>query len=75
MSRAEEIHMKEFKGTRSGHDSLRGMLGSGDLSSFTSPSPTNMVFEEFDTLDANDMLLLHECMQVPHPSMTKSSMP
>ena len=28
------------------------------------------IFEEFDTLDANDMLLLRECMQVPHPSMT-----
>ena len=32
------------------------MLGLGHLSSFT--SPTQMVLEEFDSLDANDVLLL-----------------
>ena len=60
MIRSEEVHVKQFEWTSSGHDSLRGMLGSGDLSSLT--SPTKMIFEEFDTLDANDMLLPHECM-------------
>ena len=49
------------------------MLGSGDLSSLT--SPTKMIFEEFDTLDVNDMLLLRERVQIPHASMTKSLMP
>ena len=73
MSGAKEVHVKQFKRTSGSQDSLRGMLGSGDLSSLT--SPTKMIFEEFDTLDANDMLLLRECMQVPHPIMTKSSMP
>ena len=68
-----QIHVKQFKRMRGSHDILRGMLGSGDPSSLT--SPTKMIFEEFDTLDANDMLLLRECMQVPHPNMTKSSMP
>ena len=49
------------------------MLGSGDLSSLT--SPTKMIFEEFDTLDAYDMLILRKGVEVPHASMTKSSMP
>ena len=49
------------------------MLGLGYLSSFT--SSTQMVLEEFDTLDANDMLLLRERVQIPHASMTKSLMP
>ena len=65
--------MKQFKWSTGSHDSLRGMLGSGDLSSLT--SPTKMIFEEFDTLDANEMLFLRESVQVPHPSVTKSSMP
>ena len=73
MIRTKEIYVKQFKWSSGGHDSLRGMLGLGHLSSLT--SPTKMVFEEFDTLDANDMLLLRECMQVPHPSMNKSLMP
>ena len=49
------------------------MLGLGHLSGFT--SSTQIVLEEFDTLDANDMLLLRERVQVPNASMTKSSMP
>jgi hypothetical protein len=60
MSRAKEVHMKQFKRTRGSHDSLRGVLGSGHLSSLT--SPTKMIFDEFDTLNANDELLLHECV-------------
>ena len=49
------------------------MLGLGHLSSFI--GSTQMVLEEFDTLDANDMLLLRERVQIPHASMTKSLMP
>ena len=49
------------------------MLGLGHLSCFT--SSTQVILEEFDTLDANDMLLLRERVQVPHASMTKSLMP
>ena len=56
MSGAKEVHVKSFKGTSVSRDSLQGMLGSGHLSSLT--SPTRMIFEEFDTLDANDMLLI-----------------
>ena len=56
MSGAKEIHVKQFKRRGGSHDSLRGMLGSGHLSSLTSPA--KMVFEEFDTLDANAVLLL-----------------
>ena len=73
MSGAKDIHVKQFEWTRGSHDSLRGMLVLGHLSSFT--SSTQMVLEEFDALDANDMLLLRERVQVPHASMTKSSMP
>ena len=68
MSGAKEVHVKKFKMMSGSHDSLRGMLGCGHLSSLT--SPTKMVFKELDTLDANDVLLLRECMQVPHASMT-----
>ena len=60
MSRAKEILVKQFKWTSGSHDSLQGMLGLGHLSSFT--SSTQMVLEEFDTLDANDILLLRECV-------------
>ena len=73
MSGAKEVHVKQFKSTSGSHDSLRGMLGSGHLSILTSPA--KMVREEFDTLDADDMFLLRERVQVAHASMTKSSMP
>ena len=73
MVRTKEVHVKQFEWSSSGHDSLRWMLGLGHLSSFT--SSTQVILEEFDTLDANDMLLLCEHVQVPHASMTKSSMP
>ena len=65
--------MKQFKWTSGSHDSLRGMLGLGHLSSFTSSA--QVILEEFDILNANDMLLLRECVQVLHASMAKSSMP
>ena len=58
---------------RSSHDSLRHVLGSGHLSGLT--STTEVILDEFDTLDANDMLLLDECAQIPHASMSKTSMP
>ena len=62
MSGAKEVHVKQFKRATGSHDSLRGVLESGHLSSLT--SPTRMIFEEFDTLNANDVLLLRECVQV-----------
>ena len=49
------------------------MLGLGHLSSFT--SSTQVILEEFDMLDANDMLLLRKRVQIPHAYMTESSMP
>ena len=70
MSRAKEVHVKQFKRTSGSHDSLRGMLGSGHLT-----SRTKVIFVEFDTLDPDDVLLLHKRVQVPHASMTESMMP
>ena len=68
MIRSEEVHVKQFEWTSSGHDSLRWMLGLGHFSSFTGSA--QVILEEFDILNANDMLLLRERVQVPHPSMT-----
>ena len=73
MIRTKEIHVKQFKWSSGGHDSLRWMLGLSHLPSFT--GTTQVILEEFDILNANDMLLLRERVQVPHASMTKSSMP
>ena len=56
-----------------GHDCLRGVLGSGHLSSLT--STTKVIFNEFDALDANDVLFLDECAKISHASMSKSLMP
>jgi hypothetical protein len=49
------------------------MLGSGHLSRLT--STTQMIFDEFDAFDANDVLLVDECAQIPHASVSKASMP
>ena len=73
MIRTKKIHMKQFKWSSGSHDCLRWMLGLGHLSSFTGPA--QVILEEFDILNANDMLLLRERVQVPHASMTESSMP
>ena len=73
MVRTKEIHVKQFKWSSGAHDSLCWMLGLGHLSSFTGSA--KVILEEFNILNANDMLLLRECVQVPHTSMTKSSMP
>ena len=73
MIRAKEVHVKQFKWTSGSHDSLCEMLGLRHLSSFTGSA--QVILEEFDILNANDMLLLRERVQVPHVNMTKSSMP
>ena len=73
MIRTKKIHVKQLKWSSSGHDSLRWMLGLGHLSSFTGSA--QVILEEFDILNANGMLFLRERVQVPHASMTKSSMP
>ena len=73
MIRTKEIHVKQFKWSSGSHDSLRWMLGLGHFSSFT--GTTQVILEEFDILNANDMLLLRKRVQIPHASMTKSSMP
>ena len=65
--------MKQFKWASGGHDSLCWMLGLGHLPSFTGSA--QVILEEFDIFNANDMLLLRERVQIPHASMTKSSMP
>jgi hypothetical protein len=44
------------------------MLGPSHLPSFT--GTTQMILLELDTLDAYDMLLLGESVQVPHARMT-----
>ena len=43
------------------------MLGPSHLSSFA--GTTQMILLELDALDANDVLLLRESVQVPHASM------
>ena len=48
------------------------MLGPCHLSSFA--GTTQMIFLELDTFDAYDMLLLGECVQVPHASMPQPPM-
>ena len=73
VSRAKEIHVKQFKWSSSGHDSLRWMLILCHLPSFTGSA--QVILEEFDILNANDMLLLRKRVQIPHVCMTKSSMP
>ena len=72
MIRTKEIHVKQFKWASGGHDSLRWMLGLGHLSSFTGSA--QVILEEFDILNANDMLLLRKRVQISHACMTKSSM-
>lgn len=64
--------MKQFQWTSGSHNGLGGMLGSGHDSRLT--SPTQMILEEFEALDANDMLFLYECVQVPDANISKSSM-
>ena len=67
MSRSKEIHVKQLEGLRCRHDCLRGMLGPRHLSSFA--GTTQMIFLELDALDAYDVFLLRESVQVPHASM------
>ena len=69
----KEIHVKQFKWSSGSHDSLHWMLGLGHLSNFTGSA--QVILEEFDILNANDMFLLRERVQIPHASMTESSMP
>ena len=57
----------QLEGLRRGHDCLRGMLGSCQLSSFA--GTTQMILLELDAFDAHDTLLLRESVQVPHASM------
>ena len=59
--------MKQLEGLRCRHDFLRGMLGPSHLSSFA--GTTQMILLELEDLDAYDMLLLRESVQVPHASM------
>ena len=59
--------MKQFEWTSSGHDSLRGMLGSSHFPRLTSTA--EVVLEEFDSFDADDMLLLRERVQIPYACM------
>ena len=59
--------MKQLEGLRCSHDRLRGMLGPSHLSSFA--STTQMILLELDALDAYDVFLLRESVQVPHASM------
>ena len=73
MIRTEEIHVKQFKWLSGGHDSLCWMLGLGHFSSLTGSA--QVILEDFDILNANDMLLLRKRVQIPHANMTKSSMP
>ena len=60
--------MKQLEGLGSCHDCLRGMLGPSHLSSCA--GTTQMIFLELDALDAYDMFLLRESVQVPHASMS-----
>ena len=48
------------------------VLGSGLLSSLKSTA--KVIFDEFGALNANAMLLLDKCAQIPHANMSKSSM-
>ena len=73
MVRTEEIHMKQFKWSSSGHNSIRWMLSLCHLSSFIGSA--QVILEEFDILNANDVLFLRKRVQIPHASMTKLSMP
>ena len=72
MCRTKKIHMKQFKGTSSSHDFLRGVLGYGHLSRLTSTA--KVILDEFYALNANDVLLLDECAQILRASMSKSLM-
>ena len=67
MSGTEKIHVEQFEGLSRCHDCLRGMLGPRHLSCFT--GTTSVILLELDALDAYDMLLLRESVQVPHASM------
>ena len=67
MSGTEKIHVKQFEGLSSSHDCLQGMFGPRHLPYFTGTA--QVVFLELDALDAYDMLLLYESVQVPHASM------
>ena len=60
--------MKQLEGLGCCHDCLRGMLGPSHLSSFA--GTTQMILLELDALDAYDMFLLRESVQVPHARMS-----